>query len=267
MKIKLNAKDYECSCGSVYKLRKELFDEKDLIIINGFQVSDDCAIREDDELFIIPAGKMPDKADLSEMMCARHTPHVHEAVKKATVGIAGLGGLGSNIAAALARTGVGRLVLVDFDVVEPSNLNRQSYYVSDLGLYKTDALRQQLSRINPYIDIITYNERVDGGNAADLFRGCDIVCEAFDNAQAKAMLVNTLYEKMPGIKIVSGSGMAGLESSNKIRTVRRMKNLYICGDETNEARQGCGLMAPRVLICAGHQANMILRLLTGIEDV
>ena len=95
----------------------------------------------------------------------------------------------------------------------------------------------------------------------------DIICEAFDKADAKAMLVNTVLEKLPDVKIVAASGMAGCDSSNLIQTKKVMKNLYICGDFVNEAKIGRGLMASRVYICAGHQSSMVLRLLLGIKDV
>ena len=267
MNIRLNGKNYECNYSSAFDIRKNLFSENDIIIINGFQISDDCILNDNDEVFVISRGVMPDRNQLEEMMAARHTPHVHNAVKNGFVGIAGLGGLGSNIAVSLARTGVGRILLVDFDIVDPSNLNRQSYYISHLGMYKTDALKSQLQQINPFIKLDIVNTRVTENNAYELFGKCDIVCEAFDSPQAKAMLVNTLLEKCPGVRIVSGSGMAGLSSSNLIRTTRKIKNLYICGDQHSEAKQGSGLMAPRVQICAGHQSNMVLRLLTGVEDV
>lgn len=267
MKIRLNAEPYECSYKTVTELRHEVFCDEDIIIINGFQTSADCSIVSGDEIFVIPKGVMPPREQLEAMMCARHTPRVHEAVKKACVGIAGLGGLGSNIAVSLARTGVGKLVLADFDTVEPSNLNRQNYFISDLGMPKVHALKRQLSDVNPFIEVTACNTRIDSKNAVGIFSDCSIVCEAFDNAQAKAMLVNTFLEYSPQTKIVSGSGMAGYGSSNEIKTVRRMKNLYVCGDSVNEACQGNGLMAPRVQVCAGHQANMILRLILGIEDV
>ena len=267
MDIRLNGKRYECAYSSASDIRKNLFSEEDIIIINGFQISDDCTLKDNDEVFVISRGVMPAREQLEEMMAARHTPSVHNAVKKGFVGIAGLGGLGSNIAVSLARTGVGRMLLADFDIVEPSNLNRQSYYISHLGMYKTDALKNQLQQINPFIKIETCNIRVTDSNACELFGKCDVVCEAFDSPQAKAMLVNVLLQNCPEVKIVSGSGMAGLSSSNLIRTTRKVKNLYVCGDQQSEAKQGNGLMAPRVQICAGHQSNMVLRLLTGTEDV
>lgn len=270
MKIKLNAKSIETNCVTLYEIRNEMCKdfspERDLIIVNGYQINENIELSEQDEIYIIRKGVMPKRDQLESMMAARHTPRVHSVVKKAKVAIAGLGGLGSNVAIMLARTGVGNLLLVDFDIVEPSNLNRQSYYINHLGMPKTDALQQQIKEINPFINVMTKNVRVDEGNVVDLFTGYDVICEAFDNAKSKAMLVNIALERIKDVKVVSASGLAGYESSNLIRTRRRMKNLYICGDLENEARIGNGLMAPRVMVCAAHQANMILRLLLGIEE-
>lgn len=269
MKIKLNGKDTVTDCTSLYGIREAFCPgvQSPVVILNGFQTDDDLPVREGDEVTLIEKGKMPPEDVLEAMMSARHTPHVHEKVKKARVAVAGLGGLGSNIAVALARTGVGHLHLVDFDVVEPSNLNRQQYTVRHLGLPKTEALKSELAEINPYIDITVDRSRVTADNAVKLFSDDEIVCEAFDRPGAKAELINTLLQNCPGKKLVSGSGMAGYESSNAVATKRRMKNLYVCGDGETGAMVGRGLMAPRVLVCAGHQANMVLRLILGIEEV
>lgn len=266
MKIQLNGEWITSDYKSVFQIREKLFKKEDIIIVNGFQINQDYTLKENDEIFIISKGTLPPKDKLEKMMAARHTPKVHEALKKGKVAIAGLGGLGSNIAVSLARIGVGQLLLVDFDVVEPSNLNRQSYYISHLGMYKTQALKKQIEEINPFIKVDMETVRVEEENVVSLFYGYDIVCEAFDNPVAKAMLVNTVLEQMPDTKIVSASGMAGYDSGNLIQTKKKMKQFYLCGDFENGAAMGRGLMAPRVQICAGHQANMILRLLLGIEE-
>ncbi|GAA0178369.1 thiamine biosynthesis protein ThiF [Clostridium sediminicola] len=210
---------------------------------------------------------MPSEDELESMMMARHTPNVHNKIKKSKVAVAGLGGLGSNIAVMLARIGVGELLLVDFDVVELSNLNRQCYNISHIGMPKTLALKKQIEEINPFINVYTHNIKVTKENVSTLLNGYHIICEAFDNPEAKSMLVNVALEELTGTKIVAASGMAGYGSSNLIKTTKPMKGLYVCGDMKNEAKIGQGLMAPRVQICAGHQANMVLRLLLGIEEV
>lgn len=201
------------------------------------------------------------------MLSDRHTPKVSETLKTARVAIAGLGGIGSSTAVALARSGVGFLHLVDFDEVEPSNLNRQQYKIKHLGMKKTQALQLELLEINPFISISIDTVKVSEENAMPLFQDDEIICEAFDDPASKAMLVNYLMEHCPEKMIVASSGMAGYESSNLIQTKRSMKHLYVCGDGQTEAELGRGLMAPRVSICAGHQANMVLRLILGIYDV
>lgn len=205
---------------------------------------------------------MPDKNQLEAMLMARHTPKVHSKVKKASIAVLGLGGLGSSIAVQLARTGVGALHLIDFDVVEPSNLNRQHYSIKHLGMFKTKALQKQISEINPYVKVTVHNVKLTEKNIADYIKDDEIICEAFDQPECKAMAVNTVMEKFPQKYMVASSGMAGFESSNAIITKKISKHLYICGDGITGAKQGCGLMAPRVSICAGHMANMILRIIT-----
>ena len=267
MHIRLNGGEIETDSMTVYGLKPDLVPKKTAVIVNGFQLDGDQALAEGDNIFIIDKTVLPPPEQLEAMMAARHTPHVHAALKKGRVAVAGLGGLGSNIAVSLARIGVGRLLLVDFDTVEPSNLNRQSYYIRHLGLLKTEALKEQLQEINPFVKIETAVVRVQAGNVAALFRDSDIICEAFDRPGEKAMLVNAVLEQLPDTIIVAASGMAGFESSNLIRTQRMLERLYICGDGQNGTRAGNGLMAPRVQICAGHQANMVMRLLLGADTV
>lgn len=203
--------------------------------------------------------------ELHAALVERHGQALQEKLDGAKVGIAGLGGLGSNIAVHLARLGIGHLVLVDFDVVDVTNLNRQHYTMRDLDMPKTIALLEQLEAINPYINYETYTERVIPANAARLFSGCDVVCEAFDRPDQKAMLIETLLRELPGTPVVSGNGMAGYGSANEIRVRRKFGKLYVCGDEASDAAAGLGLMAPRVAVCAAHQATAVLRLLLGLE--
>ncbi len=244
MHLTVNGKPYQTTASTLWQLKAELTIPADVTILNGFQTADDLPLHEGDLVTLIQKGVMPDKQELESMMCARHTPQVHQKVKAAQVAIAGLGGLGSNIAILLARTGVGKLFLVDFDTVEPSNLNRQNYYIEHLGLPKTQALKQQIQQINPFIKVQTKQTCVTEHNAYELFAEYPIVCEAFDNPQSKAILVNTILEQSPYTKLVCGSGMAGYESSNTIQTVRNFSNLYVCGDSISAAAIGNGLMAP-----------------------
>ena len=192
---------------------------------------------------------------------------LHERFSSATVAICGLGGLGSNIAIALARAGVGKLLLIDFDRVDLTNLHRQQYKANQIGCYKTDALAENLSEIAPYTEIETVTARITEENVADLLKDADIVCEAFDRAEAKAMLVNGVLEQLPHCCLVAASGMAGMDTPNTIRTRKITKRFYLCGDEVSDAADTIGLVAPRVMLCAAHQAHTILRILAGEHEV
>lgn len=201
-------------------------------------------------------------------LCERHTKEVQDKLLQGKVAIAGLGGLGSNIAVALARAGVGTLHLIDFDVVDISNLNRQQYRIRDIGRKKTEALAEIIRDINPFVQLKLDCVRVNADNVQELFREEDIVCEAFDQAKEKAMLVDAFFSGFKEEKILlSGSGMAGYHSSNAIKTRQLNKRFYLCGDGVNGLESGQSLMAPRVSICAGHEANMVIRLLLGEQEV
>lgn len=211
--------------------------------------------------------KQLSKEEIYAALNERHSPEIQAVLSAGNVAIAGLGGLGSNVAYSLTRIGVGHLHLIDFDVVDVTNLNRQQYFMEHVGMYKTEALKSLLMKINPYIEIKTDCVRVTEENIKDLFCDNDIVCEAFDNPDAKALLVNGIIEYFPEKKLVSASGMAGFGSSNSIVTRRITKNFYLCGDRVTASSYGNGLMAPRVAVCAAHEANMITRLILGEEEV
>ena len=207
------------------------------------------------------------KEEIYTALDERHSPETQKLLSAGNVAVAGLGGLGSNVAYALARIGVGHLHLIDFDVVDITNLNRQQYFMEHIGMYKTDALKSLLLKINPYLDIRTDCVKVTDDNLQELFADATIVCEAFDNPEAKAMLVNGILEHFPEKKLVSATGMAGYGSNNTIITKRITKNFYLCGDGVTAPTSGHGLMAPRVAICAAHEANMITRLILGEEEI
>ncbi|MBK5273810.1 MAG: sulfur carrier protein ThiS adenylyltransferase ThiF [Desulfuromonadales bacterium] len=237
----------------------------DVLILNGFPAAPDTRICEGDEVFLIRRGEQPTRDELEHLMAARHTPGVHARLKQAVVGIAGAGGLGSAVAVALARVGVGRLIIVDFDVVEPSNLNRQHYFIDQIGMFKVTALTDNLRRINPYVTVEPHTILLEPGNISGIFTDCPIIVEAFDRADMKAMLVNTVLEQLSGATVIAASGLAGYGPNNDIVTTKVAARLYLVGDGTSEARPGSGLMAPRVGIAAGHQANQVVRLILG-ED-
>lgn len=237
--------------------------DADLLILNGFPAEPETLLQEGDQLFLIKRGEQPSADELEALMAARHTPGIHARLKQACVGIAGAGGLGSAVAVALARIGVGRLIIADFDLVEPSNLNRQQYFIDQIGLYKVAALTQNLQRINPYISVEPHQALLGPDNIPQLFAPCSVVVEAFDRADMKAMLVDTVLSCLPGCCVVAASGVAGYDDNNSITTRRISSRLYLVGDGVSEAQPGNGLMAPRVAIAAGHQANQVVRIILG----
>ncbi len=261
MKISINGLIQEFSKKITIKELKDKYNpESDIIIINGFPVRElERTINKNDELFFIQRGKDLGQAELEYAAVSRHTPGVYQKLKKATVGIAGLGGLGSNIAVALSRIGVGRLILADFDVVEPSNLNRQQFFMDQLGYPKTEALENTLKRINPYNEIKTFNVKISNENVKDIFKGCDLVIEAFDVAECKVMLIKELTGS--NMIVIAASGMAGIGDNDSIITRKINDFLYIVGDFKNEAVPGRGLMAPRVMIAAAKQANLAVEII------
>lgn len=209
---------------------------------------------------------IPTKEEMQRALEARHGTTLQAKFAKSTVAICGLGGLGSNIAVSLARAGIGRLILIDFDKVELSNLHRQQYKADQIGCHKTEALRENLQEIAPYTDIVTHTVRVTEENLTELLQDADIICEAFDGAEEKAMLVNGVLEQLHTKYLIAASGMAGLGSANSIKTRKVMERFYLCGDGVSDVAEDIGLVAPRVMLCAAHQAQMVLRILSGENE-
>ena len=210
---------------------------------------------------------IPTKEEWNKALVERHGKELHRAFSSAVVAICGLGGLGSNIAISLARAGVGQLILCDYDRVDITNLHRQQYKADQIGMYKTVVLAENLKEIAPYVSVEIHTERITEDNALTLLRSADIICEAFDDAECKAMLTNTVLSELPGKYLVAASGMAGIGVSNSIKTRRITSRFYLCGDETSEVSDGIGLVAPRVALCAAHQAHTVLRILAKQFEV
>jgi sulfur carrier protein ThiS adenylyltransferase len=186
---------------------------------------------------------------------------IKEHLAKFRVGIAGAGGLGSNCAVSLARCGVGTLVISDFDIIEPANLNRQYYFTSQVGMMKSTALKENIARINPDTTVIAHTERLNRLNIPEIFSGCDVIVEAFDSDEMKQMLIETVLTEMEGIPVVVGSGLAGWGNSEAIRFRKADETIYICGDESTSVDDEMPPMAPRVGIVANMQANTVVEIL------
>ena len=210
---------------------------------------------------------IPSREEWIAALVERHGEERQNAFLNATVAICGLGGLGSNIAIALTRAGVGKLILIDFDKVDITNLNRQQYKMSQLGKYKTESFLENIREISPYTEAIIHTVKLNEENIPELLGEADIICEAFDKADQKAMLVNTVLETFPDKYMLSGTGMAGFGSANTIQSRKVFGKFYLCGDEKSDVNDGIGLVASRVMVCAAHEAHMVLRLLSGETEV
>jgi sulfur carrier protein ThiS adenylyltransferase len=186
---------------------------------------------------------------------------IENHLKKFRIGIAGAGGLGSNCAAALARAGVGTLVIADFDRVESSNLSRQYYFVRQIGMTKTEALKENLVSIRPEIQIIVHQVKLNTENIQSIFAGCHVIVEAFDKSDMKEMLIETVQRDLHGIPLIVGSGMAGWGKNEILKSRQIDETLYVCGDELSEASDELPPLAPRVGIVANMQANTVLEIL------
>ena len=210
---------------------------------------------------------IPTREEWINALVERHGKERQNAFLNATVAVCGLGGLGSNIANALTRAGIGKLILIDFDKVDIKNLNRQQYKMSQIGKYKTESCLENLREISPYTEIEIHTVKLTEENIPKLLGTADIICEAFDKADQKAMLVNTVLETFPDKYILSGTGMAGFGSANTIQSRKAFGKLYLSGDEKSDVNNGVGLVASRVMVCAAHEAHMVLRILSGEKDV
>ena len=203
--------------------------------------------------------------ELYDKLTARNSADLKDKIKQAVIGVAGCGGLGSNAAIALARIGVKKLVIADFDKVEHSNLNRQQFFISDIGRNKTDALASYIKNINPFVNVEKHLIKLTLNNIYSIYNECPIIIEAFDKVSEKSMIVKAFgYKKFVNKYLTTASGLAGYSSSNLIQTTLLCNNIFLCGDNMNEGNEKNGLMAPRVIIAAGHQANLAVELIGKI---
>jgi sulfur carrier protein ThiS adenylyltransferase len=191
---------------------------------------------------------------------------IKKRLSSKTVGIAGCGGLGSNCAVAMARVGIGRLIIVDFDVIVESNLNRQYFFFDQIGQKKVFALAENIRRINPLTTVTPFDLKLGPDEILAVFGGCDLIVEAFDQAEMKEMIVETVSLSLPSIPLIVGNGMAGLGKSNQLRVEKLSENLFVCGDGCSEISAEQPPLAPRVGIVANMQANMALQILLGNKN-
>ena len=192
------------------------------------------------------------------------SPEQSSLLQAAQVAIFGLGGLGSNVAMWLARLGVGQLLLYDFDRVELSNLNRQYYFVEDVGEYKAVALLKHLRAVNPYGDYQSRVVRLTQDNLAELVDTAPIICEALDKPETKALLVNGVLESFPDKFLVAASGLAGFGTSDSMQVRQITPHFYLCGDGSSSFLD-LPLCGARVGLCAAQEALTIARIILQME--
>ncbi len=206
---------------------------------------------------------IPSYEEWQNALIERQGKERQNKISQATVAVCGLGGLGSNISICLARAGVKKLILIDFDKVDITNLHRQQYKADQIGIPKAQALSSNLKEIAPYVQLEPHPERITPENAGELLSSVDVICEAFDVAENKAMLTNYVLEHFPDKFYVSSSGMAGFDTANTIQTRKITDRFYLCGDGVSDVNHGIGLVSSRVMTCAAHEAHVVLRYLTG----
>lgn len=203
--------------------------------------------------------------ELEKQFFSKHDPKILSILRNSVVGIAGAGGLGSNVAFSLARAGIGTLIIADFDKIEPSNLNRHQYFIEQIGRSKVEALLENLRKINPFSKYEIHNLEINDDNISEIFADAEILVEAFDMAEMKKMLIESWISQFPKRPVIAASGLAGF-GKNEILHTRKIGSLYICGDEDTEVEEGISPMAPRVGIVANMQANLVLELLLKTES-
>jgi sulfur carrier protein ThiS adenylyltransferase len=236
-----------------------------LMVVNGCPVAGEYILQDGDEVWFLNKGEV-DSKELEQLLYVRHTPGVQKKIAGAVVGVMGLGGLGSVVAGALARIGVGTLVLADFDSVDPTNLNRQQYFMDQIGMTKVAATAANIKRMNPNLHLVLHELKLDEANIPLLFKDVDVLVECFDDPVMKAVGFRLALTHMKNVGYVGASGMAGFADTNLIVTKRHGPRIYLVGDGVSEAKPGQGLMAPRVGIAAHHQAKQELRILLGEDE-
>jgi sulfur carrier protein ThiS adenylyltransferase len=190
---------------------------------------------------------------------------IRNRIKNKTVGIAGCGGLGSNCAVSLARIGIGKLIIADFDIVSKDNLNRQYFFYDQIGILKVRALKENIQRIDKNVIVETHEIKLDQVNIIKVFSNCDVIVEAFDIAEMKQMIIETILAHFPEKYIVAASGIAGWGNNNSI-TTRQIGKLFLCGDGLTEVSDGMPPLAPRVGIVANLEANQVLEILLNTSE-
>jgi len=264
IKIELNEREIEIESGTtITSLKICYYPDADLIFHNGSTAILNDIIIDGDRVIMIKKDKIPTATELESLITARHTSAVYHKLKSASVAIIGLGGLGSNAAISLVRMGIGTIKLIDYDYVEPSNINRQYYFLDQLGIPKTEALESTIKRINPYVQIDTAQLKIQSDNILSVVKGYDVIIEAVDDALTKKMIISSLLNFSTGSYIIGASGIAGLYDTSIFTYKTVGSRVIIVGDFQNEVKKGRSLISSRVAVAANIQANLAARYIVG----
>lgn len=239
--------------------------EADVYIVNSFPNDKSYLVKDNDNISLIKKGTMPKQEHLEHLLNCRQGKNITDVLKSSKVVVCGCGGLGSNVAVSLARSGVGSIKLIDYDVVEPSNINRQYYFIKQIGEYKTYALKNIIAEINPYINVTISNTYLNKENILDEVSGFQVILECFDNVESKIMLIENCKRLNSDVFIIGASGVAGYFDTDIIKIKKLGKNIIIVGDFENEADENTPLISPRVTTVASIQANETLKYL--LKDI
>jgi len=267
MNIFINGKQYKAKKNvTLADVKAKYCPDKDVAILNSvLSLNGSKKIVEGDRLYFFGKEDMPTDEELEELLFSRQPFAITEKLKKACIGIAGAGGLGTVVAESLSRAGIGKIVIADFDIVEPSNLNRQHFFISQLGMAKVYALADNIKQFNPFTKVVQVREKVTASNCGRIFAGCSVVAECFDDPANKAEIVFGLRKSLPQCYVVAASGLAGTGCGNDIKTRKISDKFFVVGDMKSEVADGSGLFASRVGIAASMQTHIIIRLITGNE--
>lgn len=234
-----------------------------LIVVNGVLENEDYELKANDEVLAIDKHKLVDGEIIKRALFARNNSYLVTALKQTKVVILGCGGIGSNVARLLVQSGIEQLTLIDYDVVDPTNLNRQFYTYNQIGSYKIDCLGDNLQAINPNVKLTKLNVHLDKDNIASYTAGYDFVIDGFDTPLMKSLIVNS--SGWHGSYLILANGMAGIKPASEIVTRKLTDDVYVCGDGSNGVKPRIGLMATQVTLVASQMANKIIEIINDRE--
>jgi sulfur carrier protein ThiS adenylyltransferase len=237
----------------------------DVLVRNGEPSSPDIILEDKDICSLIKQGEIPTPMEMEFNLKARHGAHTLKILRQSTVGIMGLGGLGSAVAISLVKIGIGKLIISDYDIVVLSNIHRQQYFIDQIGEKKTQALKKTLVRINPFVTVTTVDTRLSKESIPTIFANVDVLVECFDKPEMKATALRTAMTNMKGTRYIGSSGIAGFDSGNTIVSREIRPGVYIVGDNQSDSAAEGSLLATRVGIAAHHQAHQAVRMLLGLD--